>query len=288
MYIPQGAVSLDKIPSISQIRMGIQGFPGTGKTYGSLTFPNPIVFNLDRGLGAHYGRADVIEVPAWNEEYLKTINPKYKAREDLKDTIQIWVEKEAKKLEAEQTLVFDGGTALQSAYNAWISENRPVTKSGEFDEYAPWRLKIAYFEEIMETFKILKCHVIYLCHESEKADKGGIYSGKIRPLLTGQFQDQLASHFTDWFRQHSTEKILMEKVDEKILKAWGMTNPKEFISMQNEFPGNTIYFWQTEGDSIFDAKRSSLKPTAPKFIQSNFPSFMKYMKGETNQTKTTK
>ena len=58
-YIPKGAVSLNTITVKPQIRLGLQGYSGTGKTWAALTFPNPIVLNLDRGLGAHTGRSDV-------------------------------------------------------------------------------------------------------------------------------------------------------------------------------------------------------------------------------------
>lgn len=282
MYIPTGSITLDKITDKPQIRLGIQGYGGTGKTYSALTFENIVVWNRDRGLGAHTGRADVIEVPAWNPSFLKSINPNYKTVEDVKDTTQMWLEREATKLEPNQTLVFDGGTALQKDYESWIAKNEPVTRSGEVDSFAKWRLKIEFFGDIMSIFKTLRCHVIYLCHESEKPDKTGNYTGKLRPLLTGGFSDQLISHFTDWFRQHASDKLEADKIDDKVLKLWGM-NRNEFISMQNTYPRGTMYFWQTEGDAIFDGKCSSLV-NFPRFIPSNFLSFQRYMRGVATKT----
>lgn len=273
MYNPPNCPTLDKV-SEPQVRVGIQGSPKTGKTFGALTFPNPIVLNLDRGLGAHHGRADVIEVPLYDIDYCKTINPNHKDKYSLYTTLMEWFKKVASKLESDQTLVFDGGTGLQNLYHDWYSQNKVYSSSGKIDDFAQWRLKIEFFSSIMELFKTLKCHIVYITHESEKKDKDGGYTGKLRPLLTGQFQDQLASHFTDWVRQHSCDKLKEDKIDEKALSAWGMTKA-EFIVMQDSFPRNTLYFWQLESDDTFDGGISSLI-NFPRFIPSNYTSFCKY------------
>jgi len=276
MYKPVNSRTLAEAED-PQIRLGIQGYGGTGKSYAALNgFPNPIVVNIDRGLGAHKGRSDVLEVALYDTEVCKKINPNHKDNTNLKDTIMLWLANEATKLEKDQTLVWDGGTGTNNAYHKWYSVNKVVTKTGAYDDYAEYKLKIPFFIDICERFQRLKCNVIYISHESDKKDKQGEYTGKIRPLLSGQFNDQIINYFTDWFRQHSSDKPDFNKLDEKYLKQWDMTR-FEFIAMCDTYPRNTIYYWQTESDNIFDGKCSSLI-NFPRFIPANFESFKKYMR----------
>lgn len=273
MYKPDGCKILSEITE-AQIRLGIQGFSGVGKTWSALTFPNPIVLNLDRGLGAHVGRSDVMEIPMYDPAFCRKINPAFARPSQLKDTVMLWLNKEAKKLEPDQTLVFDGGTGLQNAYNKWIEENPVFSNQGKVDDFAPWRLKIAFFGDVCELFKTLKCHVVYICHESEKKDKSGEYTGKIRPLLTGQFVDQLGSHFTDWVRQFAGDKVKPDKIDDKMLVDWKMSK-EEFIQMMDSYPRNTMYYWLLESDAAFDGKVSSLV-NFPRYLPADYKSFCKY------------
>lgn len=46
LYIPPGCTTLDKIED-SQIRVGIQGPPFSGKTTAALTFPNPVAASFE-------------------------------------------------------------------------------------------------------------------------------------------------------------------------------------------------------------------------------------------------
>ena len=247
-YIPSDCAT---IVAEQQIRLGLQGYPGTGKTWAALTAPNPVVLNLDRGLGAHIGRKDVIEVPFWNRDFCKKVDLNYKP-ERLKDALIKWLEKEGSKLEPDQTLVVDGNTGFQSAYNMWYAANMQnfLTKQGQVNDFAEWAQKRIFFDEVMVNLKTLRCNVIYICHEVDQKDKNGptgpTYSGKVRPLLTGGFGDELASHFTDWFRQICVEK-----------------------------DGKTEYLWQTTGDSIFDAKCGSLVGQ-PKLVPPNWSTFTTY------------
>jgi hypothetical protein len=274
LYKPKGSYTLDKILSIPQIRLGIQGYGGTGKTWSSLTFPNPVVLNLDRGLGAHLGRADVTEIPFYKPEFSGS------GMEELKDKIIEWLSTEGKRLTPEQTLVFDGCTSLQAAYHMWYRANRHLflTKQGKEDDFAQWRVKVEFYGEIMAIFKSLQCHVIFIAHEADKKDKDGSYSGKIRPLLTGQFNDELVSHFTDFFRQLTNDKPSADtEISQESLAKWGMKTRVEFDAMCATFPRNTIYYWQTCSDSVFDGKCSSLVEY-PMYMPANYNSFLKYQR----------
>jgi hypothetical protein len=279
IYLPPNCVTLDKSTSKQQIRLGIQGFPGTGKTWAALTFPNPIVLNLDRGLGAHTGRADVIEIPFYLPSFCG-------GKGELKDKLIEWIEREGVKLGAEQTLVFDGCSSLEVAYHLWfaLNQHKFLTKQGKVDDFAEFQVKKKYFGELHELFKSLKCDIISISHESERADKPttvgqpGTYSGKIRPILTGAYGDIIVRDYTDWFRQHASDKPKdYTTLTPESLANWGMKTKEEFKAMCDTFPRNTIYFWQLEGDDKFDGKCGSLV-NFPRFIPANYKSFTTYMR----------
>jgi hypothetical protein len=198
MYIPKGAVSLKDF-KMQQIRLGIQGPSGTGKTWAAATFPNCVFVNFDRGLGAHIGREDLLEIPFWEDEFVDKIVPKTPGSRssNRKDAILKWLSTEARKLEADQTLVVDGGTGLQNAFHIQYALEPVYTKTGKIDDFAEWRFKVEFFGELCDMLKSLKCHVVYISHETLDRGKDGELNGKVRPLITGQFGDQLASHFTD-------------------------------------------------------------------------------------------
>lgn len=277
MFIPPNCLTLDKIKE-PQIRLGLQGFPGVGKTWAALTFPNPIVFNLDKGLGAHFGRKDVIEIPIYNEDYCKSIWPNYKTFSDKRYVIEKWFTELAPKLDDDQTLVFDGGTGLQRIYHKWWENNPALTKQGKVDDFAEWKLKINFLGTLFEQAKLLKCNFVYICHESEKKDKDGMYTGKIRPLMTGQFCDELVSHFTDWFRCHAKNKpIDFASVKSETLKEFGCKNIEAFKEVCNYSSNDTVYYWQTQSDELADCKASSLI-NFPRYIAANFETFRKYSK----------
>ena len=275
MYIPQGASTLEKM-EITQIRLGIQGAFGTGKTFASLTFPNPTVVNFDRGLVAHAGRKDVVEVPFWDPMFIKTIMPSDIT--NRRDAFEKWLNKELTKFEADQTLVIDGSTGLQNAFDLQESKEPVFTKSNRIDEFAYWRHKVEYFGRICEMLKQLRCHVVYICHETPDRNDKGELNGKLRPLMTGQFADQLGSHFTDWYRQHALDKPTPEKIATIDLKKFGCKSIPEYNKLLEQFPFNTAYWFQTESDDLFNAKCSLLN--APRFIPANFIILKQYLKAK--------
>lgn len=275
MYKPKDCIALDELQDY-QIRLGIQGYGGTGKTWAALTFPGPLVVSLDRGLAAHVGRKDVIEAPFYNIDFCKKINPNHRDIHNLADTLRFFLDREAKKMEPDQTLIWDGCSGTQFAYHKWYENNKVIsTKSGKEDEYAEWRLKIDFFTDIHEAFKGLKCNVIFIAHEVDKKEKDGGYLGKVRPLLGGQFGDQILKEYSNWFRQHSKSKPNEGSViSPQELGRWGFKTREEYDEMCKEFPGGTIYYWQLESDDIFDAKCSLVN--FPRFIPANYTTYKRY------------
>jgi len=274
-YLPPNSITLDKAKP-QQIRLGLQGYPGTGKTWSSLTFPNPIVLDIDRGLGAHLGRNDVVQVPFYDPEFVKTIIPTQGY--NIRDALTYWIDKEGRKLEADQTLILDGISGIESNYHFMWRKQPTLTKTGVIDDRDEWTKKITYFGELTDLLISLRCHVVVITHEAETKTKDNVYdSMKVRPLLTGQAGNRLLSKFTDWFRQHASDKPTPGvAVAEDKLAQWGM-NAAEFAAMCKEFPRNTVYYWQTEGDAAFDGKASSLV-NFPRYIPANYKNFVKWMK----------
>ena len=281
IYIPPNCRTLDSLAGQQQqIRLGIQGFPGCGKTWAALTFPNPIVLNLDKGLGAHIGRKDVIEIPFYDFRFSG-------GKIGLKDKLVEWLEREGPKLTQAQTLIFDSLSCLETSYHNWFEANKMsfLTKGGKVDDFAEYQVKKKYCAEIFDTaFKSFKFNIVLLCHEAERADKPtavgqpGEYTGKIRPLLTGAYGDTIVKDFTDWFRQHAGEKPKdYSALTPESLAAWGMKTPVEFKAMCEQFPRNTIYYWETDGSNRFDGKAGSLVGF-PRYIPATFDAFSKYMR----------
>lgn len=275
LYTPTGSVQLSTCTTPQQIRLGIQGPPKNGKTYGALSFPNPMVLSLDRGLGAHSHRADAFEIPMWNATFVDKIVPRtgLNAPSNRKDAVTKWLAGEATKLTENQTLVIDGLTGLQNAYTAWYAQNPVLTKQGKVDDFAEWRIKVEWFGEICEQLKSLKCHVVFIGHETLDRNKEGDLNGMVRPLVTGQFGDQLASHFTSWFRAMAVGKP-KDEGKEMFKKKYGCDDAtlREWVGSNDT---ESIFLWQTISDSIVSCGTSDLIK-APKYVLQDYKSFEKY------------
>ena len=286
LYIPPSCRPLSEDTAKQQVRLGIQGFPGTGKNWSILGspdsaqvgFPHPLVLNIDRGLGAHQGIKWIYEVPIY----------KMFKRHEQKDKLTEWLDREGSKLTENQTLIIDSLSSLDQIYHMWFKDNEArlaVGSNGSYNNFVEWQMKEKWFNEIHVMLKSFRCDIVLLCHEAERADKPttpgqpGLYSGKIRPVLSGKFGDLIIREYTDWFRQHSASKNLDPKED--TLRNFHMTKA-EFITMCNSFSGETIYYWQTKGNDLFDAKASSLV-NPPTFIPATYESFLKYTRSNSKQ-----
>lgn len=284
IYKPPGSSSLDKAPVAPQVRLGLQGYPGVGKTWEALTSPNPIVMNLDRGLGAHVGREDVIDVPFYSPSFVDSIIKRdgLRAPPNRKDAILIWLASEAMKLSSSQTLIIDSCTQLQNAHLAQYNLNPKITKSGKVDDFGLYADKLSYFGEVCEQLKLLPCNVIFLSHETAARDTEGDLNGQVRPLLSGQFGDQLSSHFTDWFRCHAVAKPESEDTKKRFLEkiCFGSKELMEELINSTKPEHKTIYLFQTMNDDMCKCKTSSLID-APKYIIAHWSSFLKYRRKQT-------
>ena len=293
LYKPKGAIALNEPSAKIQLRLGIQGGFGSGKTFAATTFKNPVFLSLDRGLASHTGRKDIIETPFWNPAFVDSVckresvtyfNHKVNATKitppNIKDALVKWLAEEASKLSPEQTLVIDGQSGIETAYHAGYWVNPKITKSqqgrggGEVDGYAEWNQKVDYFDEIMLYIKSLSCDVIWIAHEMQERDSKGNLTGKVDPLLTGQYADKIGKEFTDWYRATVLSKPKTE--EEKNEKVAAIGSRELYDEYIKSTPSNVqcVYLWQTQTSDIVKCKTSLVG--APKYVLAHSSTFERY------------
>lgn len=261
MYIPLGATTLEHV-KFPQIRLGLQGEAGTGKTTSALTFPNPVVMDIDNGLTAFSGRADILRIPLYDGAFISSLNDgRFRDKKadgfvNYRDAILWWIHHEAAKLEENQTLIIDSWTALQNWFDTRMGSEPVFSKKGEIDDYAFWEKKIAYSKTILDLTQTLRCHVVVNFHEAKERDKvTGALLDKVQPLMQGKFVTYLKKYFSDFFRS----KVIQTK------------DPKTGAVIDAK------YVWQVRSDNQFDAKTRLTKiPSGTIYTDPTFEIFKQY------------
>lgn len=264
MFIPQDVISLDKKPFV-QKRVAIQGWGGTGKTTAALTFPNPLVLDIDNSVNeanatcAGKELKDIHVVPFYDGKFVGDKN--------RRDFIKNWIEANVRKLEPDQTVILDSWTALQDEFDkAW----KPVyTKRGELDEFAFWEAKQDYAREILTFFRQAPCDVVVIFHEVIETDDKGRPTGKATPLMQGKFVNKLSGYFTDWFRAIGVDR----RSDANFVKALNLTPEQwqKFLAMPTPVASSTIYLWQTTTGNVANCKTKLLG--LPTFVPARYNVF---------------
>jgi len=267
LYVPPYSVRLCDIP-MTQIRLGLQGYAGLGKTWSALSAPNPLIANFDNKLTAHRHK-QIPVIPFHNSVFVNEVrktpntadfkvNPKLPP--NIHDCFLVWLKEEGFRLTNNQTLIPDSWTSLMNSFELFYKYN-PVYQNGKENSWAPYTAKIAYAQEVMLILKSLSCHVIVTFHETDHRDKTTKeLTGKIRPLMSGQFADQIAGHFTDWYRMHHVPKVKAN--GEEVILNKG--TPFEY-KIQDP---NGEYFWQTKSDDTVDCCCSM--PDVPMMVRADF------------------
>jgi hypothetical protein len=258
MYSPTYGRSLAQ-ETVPHKRILLMGYPGTGKTWAALTFPNPVVVNFDRGLAAHIGKEGIIDIPFYDSKFVDTQAKRTFATApcNKRDGFMNWVRAEAPKFEKDQTLIIDSWTSLQNGFDTQQKLEPAFSKNGQEDKFSFWRAKIDFSREVCEALKALPCDVIVVAHEIIERDDDGRATGKARPLMSGQFADEFPSHFSDVFRQLAINTY------------------KDPTNTKSEILG-TRYCWQTQADGSANCK--TMLAGAPKLIDANFTEYMKFIR----------
>lgn len=210
---------------------GLQGAPNSGKTTGACSFPNPIVLDFDKKLipGTRC-------VEFWNADYVQSICPN-PLRPNQRDALKIWLRQMKTQLTTNDTLIIDSFSRLSDAFDL-MAEADPtpyLTKKGEVDGYEVFRQKLLYFKTIFELLTTLPCRVVVTFHEQIERTETGTPTGKLRPLVTGQFGDQVAGFFSNFFRCDCKEK------DGKLRYTWQIRSNSLFNAVRGpeySFPDN--------------------------------------------------
>lgn len=244
---------LNQLPK-QPIRLLLQGAPGEGKTWSALTFPNPIVLNLDNKLNG-YKEANpnsTIRVINFDTDLcsikLKCSNMGFgkpnnnEKQPNVRDAVKKWLELFGPQLTVDDTLILDSWSSLQNRFDSYSKEphERAISKSGEEDKFAFWGLKQRYSGEICDLLKAFKCNTVVTCHEVAEYDEDGRVTGKLKPVMQGGFAPQLAGQFTDAYRQVCLTR------DKKNLTEWEKL-------MERPMNGEREYVWKTKTDSLFTA-----------------------------------
>jgi len=228
-YTPKGTIA--NVPS-PQIRLGLQGPPGSGKTTAALTFPNCVVADFDNSLTAFPG---IPCIPFWDQEWIKTAYPDYKPKKvgepfRTSDLLLKWMQEEALKMAYGQTLIMDSWSAIQDNFD--MTHEGKKTKEGAIDEFDFWAQKIEYSAKLLGLMCSCKCDIVVIFHDNPVRDKNtGVIIDKIAPLMQGKFALSLTRYFTDFYRMSNEDK----------------KNEKGEVQ-------GTDYFWQVRSNSKFDAK----------------------------------
>lgn len=271
MYLPPTTIPSTKA---KVVRVGLQGEPATGKTYSSLTFPNPIVGNLDNGLSAFPGTPSI---PFYDPEFICSLNNgKFKPKSANEPPLYIgrmsggeieegallwWLRTEGLKLEADQTYIHDSWSSTQDALDTelWLKRNAKVSHDGKIDDRAPWGNKGKISKEIMKYLCSLRCNVVVIFHEIQQRNDKPPYNllDKTKPLMQGAFVAEIKRFFTDYFRT-VTEEILAQQPDGK----------HRCVEVK--------YFWQVRSDHEFDARSSISFPSGIVRTKPHYDIFKEY------------
>lgn len=215
-----------KIADIPRIILGIMGGSGTGKTTAALTFPNPVVIDIDNNLIAHKKREDIQVLPFWDYDWIYSWN-KYNKNEvpyPIRDAVPEWLKTEGRKLTSDQTLILDSWTSYQDAFDKQSApEIEPVYTKGttSINDFAFWDKKIDFSLEVILALKALKCHVVVTFHEQDKVTEVNTkLLMKTEPLMQGKFPKKLGLYFTDFFQAVVEDEMKDGKATGKSTYLW--------------------------------------------------------------------
>lgn len=218
--------------------IAIQGEPNSGKTYAALTFPNPLVLDFDKKLPA-----GIQSVPFWNTAYVhQLMNTKPPVFCNQRDAIRKWLKNYGPSIPADTTLVLDSWTNLQKCFDIFAENNQEhyYSKENKYDRWAVYRHKIFYSFEILNLLKGLACTCIVTLHETWLTDRQGNESGKFKPLMDGQFRDELMGHMGCAFRMdHYKERWRLQVKTDKHFSA--------IVSSRFKFPADVTHLDVTDG-----------------------------------------
>lgn len=208
----------------------IVGRPATGKSFAANTFPNPVFLDFD-----HKAPLGAKTFDFWNPEFcdaiFKRANPNHlpNRRDALlkffKDHVVTPVQ--ANRFSYDTTLILDSITAFDEALHQQIrQEGIPVGKGGQPDGFVVWRKKIEFLDDFFTVVSAWPGDFICIMHEMPEYDDSGSQTGRVKPLISGQYADKIASKFNCVFRS----RIDFDPQTKKPIYVWDVQPTRAFDS----------------------------------------------------------
>ena len=265
-----------------QLRLGIVGAPGCGKTTAAHTFPNPINGNLDRK-----APPGCSSVPLADADFIrKVLDPRYVKSErshlipaNYRDGVKKWLRNALPALPANSTFILDSWTMLQNYFSIQAQDD-PIYCIYDFktkaktlnpdgtpviDKWDVLRHRIVYSAEIMNLFKTAACDTIIAFHEQVERNTEGQATGNIKALMDGQFKDQITGHLTMFVRQIVMHYDQLKRANPSDASYYaGYYNTKYGSPITDKTP---CYIWQIVASDIFN-------PILPPGFKHNFTKYM--------------
>lgn len=184
----------------------IVGRPFSGKSTAAATFPNAVFLDFD-----HKAPLNTTTVPFWNAEFCDKLAPRKNPNHipNRKDALINYLKRHvvtpdpAQRIPYDHTLILDSVTALEEAIHRQVEqEGIPSSpKTGKPDGYFLWARKIDYLRDFFAVAQAWPGTFICIMHEQDEKNEEGNPTGRIRPLMSGSYGDQLPAKFTCMFRQ---------------------------------------------------------------------------------------
>lgn len=245
MYTPPHTFNLKETPPPRRLMVGLLGESGTGKTHSALTFPNPVVLDIDGKLSAEFGKVQAQVLAIANDKFcIEVLKAKFHEKTGVvnkRDILKAWIRDEAPKLSVEQTLVFDSWSMYQTHFDRQTRLEPAYTNKGEINPFEFWTRKIEYSEELLVMMQGLSCNVIVTFHELKvRDDNTGELLDKIAPLQQGKFVARIPSFFDEFYRC-----LVIPDKDR---------HGKPIIIEGKTLTEKRNFFWQIKQDGAFNAK----------------------------------
>lgn len=218
---------LDEWRPSDPVQILVYGQAKTGKSWGALTFPRPVVIDFDKGVAtarnpefvAKYGVRNVFYETFTERKLLKGIPQAHNAFDDACRFFDEWMKKDGKwkdlntgkeyavGVDMFDTWIIDSGTTLSefAQYKAVIvmggmklsKTHEEAVRHGlivpKIQDYASERSLV---EQFVDMVKSTGKNVVLICHEKELTDDNGNVTG-VTPLLTGKSTEAISLKFDE-------------------------------------------------------------------------------------------
>jgi hypothetical protein len=186
---------LNELPT-QPIRLGLLGAPGVGKTWSSLSFPNPLIWNLDNKLQAYQTVHPGAVIPVINPTreliagILKISNRLAEKKADdpnyppnVIEGFKKWLDVFGPELLPNTTLIIDSWSSLMNWFEIQLEHSweKAYTRSGEEDGFKYWARLKKYCGDVTTKLKTLPCNVVITIHEQQERDENDRLTGKLKP-----------------------------------------------------------------------------------------------------------